>query len=143
MEPRFLAVQLPRHNSQGEIGVARSLSARARSSSPESPHSPPLRFSPSPPPSPHLSLRWKYICRRVSSARASQKRCCSEQQGCKTRRLAPSAAPRRQSMFDVQMRSSLSLIITRVSAIKKTFRFKPEELNFEEKKKKLQVLYIV
>ena len=48
MEPKCLAVQLPRNNSLGEIGVARSLSARALGSSPESHHSPPLRFPPSP-----------------------------------------------------------------------------------------------
>ena len=45
MEQKLLEVELPRNNSLGEIGVARSLSARVLGSSTDQHHSPPLRFS--------------------------------------------------------------------------------------------------
>ena len=45
MEQKLLEVELPRNNSLGEIGVARSLSARVLGSSTNQQYSPPLRFS--------------------------------------------------------------------------------------------------
>ena len=139
MEQRLLEVKLPRNNSLGEMGVARSLSARVLGRSTDQDHSPPLRFSRSPVLSPLRALRCKYYSRRVSSARASQKRCFSEQQVSKTRRLAPPGTPRRQSMFDFRMRTNLAVIFSRVTSIKNTFKFRKEEFNFEQKKQKLQV----
>lgn len=110
-------LEVKRNDSLGEIGVARSLSARVLGSSTDEDCTPPLR--------------------RVNSASASQKRCYSEQQFSKTRRLAPPAATRRKSMFDFQMRSNLAVIFTRVTS-KNTFKFKKEGFNFEQKKQKLQ-----
>lgn len=138
MEKRLLEVKLSRNNSQGELGVARSLSARVLGSSTDLGYSPPLRFSTHPEPQPNLALRYKYFSRRVSSARASQKRCYSEQVP-KTRKLAPPDTSRRRSMFDFQMRSNLAVIFTRVASIKDVFKSKKEEFNFEQKKQKLQV----
>ena len=122
METKLLQIKLTRHNSLGELGVARSLSAQVLGSSTDQDYSPPLRFSTNTEPHPNLALRCKYFSRRVSSARASQKRCYSEQ--LQTRKVAPPDTPRRQSMFDFHMRSSLAVIYTRVASIGNTLNFK-------------------